>query len=199
VTEIANAEQYEAWNGEGGRRWVAQADRRDEVLAPVAEVLLDAAGLSAGETVIDVGCGVTTLAAARAVGPSGVAYGVDLSEPMLDVARQRAAAAGAQFDHESAMFGQSDPATVARTLQAAGYTDPQLQPVTLPLPIGADPDEALAYIAGVGLTRTALTALPADQQPAALDAIRAALSTHTTPDGAVPLDAGIYIVTAGAA
>lgn len=96
MTEIVNTDEYEAWNGDSGHRWVADADRRDRVLAPVAEALLAAAHLAPGEGVVDIGCGcgATTLAAARAVGPTGAVYGIDLSEPMLDVARRRAETSG---------------------------------------------------------------------------------------------------------
>jgi SAM-dependent methyltransferase len=92
VTETANLAQHERWNGDGGRRWVATADRRDEVLGPVADALLAAARPAEGERVLDVGCGcgVTTLLAGRAVGATGAVTGIDLSEPMLDVARARA-------------------------------------------------------------------------------------------------------------
>jgi SAM-dependent methyltransferase len=91
MSTIANPEEYEAWNGEGGRRWVANADERDRVLEPVADVLLAAAALEFGERVVDVGCGcgAVTLSAAERVVPGSV-VGIDLSEPMLDVARQRA-------------------------------------------------------------------------------------------------------------
>jgi SAM-dependent methyltransferase len=94
VTEIANTDQYRAWNGDSGHRWVADADRRDSVLAPVADALLAAAHLTPGEGVVDIGCGcgATALSAARTVGPTGAVYGIDLSEPMLDVARRRAKA-----------------------------------------------------------------------------------------------------------
>ena len=45
-----------------------------------------------GEPVLDIGCGcgATTLAAAHAAAPGGAATGIDLSAPMLDVARRRA-------------------------------------------------------------------------------------------------------------
>jgi SAM-dependent methyltransferase len=91
VTARANRDAFEAWNGESGRRWVLDPERRDEFAAPVGEALLDAAGLRRGEGVLDVGCGcgATTLAAAIAVGDTGSAQGVDLSAPMLDVALRR--------------------------------------------------------------------------------------------------------------
>jgi ubiquinone/menaquinone biosynthesis C-methylase UbiE len=59
-------------------------------------ILLDAAGLRPGARVLDVGCGAgeITLAAARGVGRSGLALGVDASLTMLENARSRAAAAG---------------------------------------------------------------------------------------------------------
>ncbi|MGQ0433727.1 MAG: class I SAM-dependent methyltransferase [Microthrixaceae bacterium] len=89
----ANQAQRDAWNGDSGQRWAADADRRDAVLAPVADALLAAAHLTSGEDVLDIGCGcgITTHAAAAAVRP-GTAMGVDLSTPMLDLARQRAGA-----------------------------------------------------------------------------------------------------------
>lgn len=93
MTEIANAEQHTAWNGDSGQRWVADADRRDRVMAPIADALLTKADLRSGDQVLDLGCGcgATTLAAAAAVAPAGHVVGIDLSAPMLAVARTRAA------------------------------------------------------------------------------------------------------------
>lgn len=61
--------------------------------------LLDGAGLRPGARVLDVGCrrGDTTLDAARRVGPSGLALGVDDSLDALEEARRRAA--GADLAH----------------------------------------------------------------------------------------------------
>jgi SAM-dependent methyltransferase len=86
----------EAWNGESGRRWVVDPDGRDRVIAAVGDVLLGEAALQPGERVLDIGCGcgATTLAAARAVGPGGAVLGVDLSAPMLAVAERRVRHAG---------------------------------------------------------------------------------------------------------
>ena len=91
MTDV-NADQRAAWNGESGERWVATADRRDAVLAPVGEALIETAAIASGERVLDIGCGcgATTLAAARDAGPTGHVLGVDLSAPMLALAAQRA-------------------------------------------------------------------------------------------------------------
>jgi hypothetical protein len=47
-------------NGDSGRRWATDADRRDRVVDSVAEALLVSAHLAADEAVLDVcGCGAT--------------------------------------------------------------------------------------------------------------------------------------------
>jgi SAM-dependent methyltransferase len=109
VSEIANTDCFDAWNGDSGRRWAEEADRRDRVLKPFADALLDAAELALGERVLDIGCGcgATTLSAARAVGNDGDALGLDLSQPMLDIARQRQASAGI----DNVAFVQGDAQT----------------------------------------------------------------------------------------
>ena len=91
-----NAEQREYWNSADSREWIDAASRYDEMLAPFADRVLEAAALSRGERVLDVGCGngATTLAAAELVGTEGEAIGIDLSLPMLDNARARAAERG---------------------------------------------------------------------------------------------------------
>lgn len=56
------------------------------------------AELREGETVLDLGSGggIDVLLSARRVGPTGFAYGVDMTESMLDLARSNAREAGAE-------------------------------------------------------------------------------------------------------
>lgn len=58
---------------------------------------LAVADLHPGETVLDLGSGggIDVLLSARRVGPSGFAYGVDMTDEMLDLARANAVKAGA--------------------------------------------------------------------------------------------------------
>ncbi|MCJ7436420.1 MAG: class I SAM-dependent methyltransferase [Acidimicrobiia bacterium] len=97
MTESANPEQREYWNGPDSQEWVEDAERYDAMLAPYGETVLDAAALTSGERVLDVGCGngATTLEAAARVGDGdGEAVGFDISAPMLEVARSRASERG---------------------------------------------------------------------------------------------------------
>jgi SAM-dependent methyltransferase len=104
-----NREQIEYWNGPRGASWVAEQDMRDRALAPFGDAVLQRARAVAGERVIDIGCGcgATTLALAAAVGPRGAVLGVDVSEPMLARARERAA------ELSQVSFQNADAATFA--------------------------------------------------------------------------------------
>jgi SAM-dependent methyltransferase len=79
-------------------------------------LLVAAAVASRGNRVLDVGCGTgaTTLAVARALGPRGRSTGLDISAPMLTLARERARSerVAAEFVHADAQTHAFAPASV---------------------------------------------------------------------------------------
>jgi len=81
-----------------GRVWVEHRALLDRVMAPIAEAVVEAAGLVNGEAVLDVGCGAgaTTLEAAWRVGPAGRSVGVDISGALVELARRRAGEDGVE-------------------------------------------------------------------------------------------------------
>ena len=87
-----HAQQVAFWNGEGGARWVEGQARIDAVLAPLADAVVAHAAARPGEVVLDVGCGCggTTLTLAASVGATGRVTGLDVSVPMIEMARSRA-------------------------------------------------------------------------------------------------------------
>jgi SAM-dependent methyltransferase len=84
--------QAELWNGVAGRAWIDAQESLDRLFKPFEDLLTAAAAERPGAHVLDVGCGTgaTTLAAARVSGESGRCVGVDISAPMIEVARSRA-------------------------------------------------------------------------------------------------------------
>src|SRR5271166_3800603 len=87
-----NAAQAEYWNKVAGRRWTDRQEEQDLVLRPISDRLIAAADAKPGDRVIDVGCGcgATTIDFAARVSPGGEVLGLDISEPMLARARERA-------------------------------------------------------------------------------------------------------------
>jgi len=84
-----NADQAASWNGQSGERWVANQARLDAVVAAFGQAVIEAAAPAKGERVLDVGCGAgaSSLALAARVGPGGQVLGVDISEPLIGLAR----------------------------------------------------------------------------------------------------------------
>ncbi|MBA4209212.1 MAG: SAM-dependent methyltransferase [Parvibaculum sp.] len=95
-----NADQIDYWNGDAGEKWARHQDRLDAMLAPFSRAVLSLAGVSAGERILDIGCGcgATTFDFAAAAGDTGRALGADISAPMIARARERAAALGSSAE-----------------------------------------------------------------------------------------------------
>jgi SAM-dependent methyltransferase len=86
-----NSDQIEYWNGMAGARWVTHQEKLDASIGGIGADAMSRAQVKEGERVVDVGCGCghTTLDIAHQVGTSGKVLGVDISTPMLDLARSR--------------------------------------------------------------------------------------------------------------
>ncbi|HEC11713.1 MAG TPA: methyltransferase domain-containing protein [Acidiferrobacteraceae bacterium] len=85
------------------KNWASVAEgwrRRDELLrkgaAPVTERMLELAGISSGNRLLDIasGTGEPAISAAQIVGKTGKVIGTDLVDEMLVVAREKVASAG---------------------------------------------------------------------------------------------------------
>jgi ubiquinone/menaquinone biosynthesis C-methylase UbiE len=143
-----NADQIAYWNGPHGKIWAKEQEKRDRDHAALTEAGLALAAPKPGERVLDIGCGsgTTTLKLAAHAAPSGEAIGIDISGPMLAVARARAAQTPARvrfieadatdyaFDSESfdlafSQFGVmffADPAASFRNIHKAMKKDGRL-------------------------------------------------------------------------
>lgn len=150
----ANNDQQTLWKGSGGRAWVDLQAVLDQVFLPFERLL--AAEVSAGKAtrVLDIGCGAgaTTLAIARAAGSSSACRvtGIDISESMINAARQRAASEGidaefvcadggvhpfpaASFDWIVSRFGVMffrDPVSALANIRHAAASEAQVRFVT---------------------------------------------------------------------
>lgn len=91
---INNSQQREYWNGPAGEKWAILADNQDKMLGHLGETAMEAVDLTDGNNVLDIGCGSggTTFEISRRVGSTGKVMGIDISEPMLAIAKARSAA-----------------------------------------------------------------------------------------------------------
>ncbi|MHA6344490.1 class I SAM-dependent methyltransferase [Roseivivax sp. CAU 1761] len=112
-----NEAQAAFWNGDPGRRWVTLNDDLETLHGGVSELILEAAAPLSGARILDIGCGTgaRTHTARHAAGPGGAALGLDLSEPLLDLARQVAV----DTDLDALRFETGDAQTHA--LPEAGF------------------------------------------------------------------------------
>jgi SAM-dependent methyltransferase len=279
---MQNDEQFEYWNGPEGQHWVDRDTLFDVMLAPFVERLLDAAAIAPADRVLDVGCGngATSRAAAQRAA-SGGAVGLDISEPMLARARERAVDEGVtnvEFVHADAQdhdfadgagsfdvmisrfgvmffadpvaafanlatalrpggrvafvcwqslfanqwvavpaaallpivappdppppdapgpFAFADRDRVQSILEAAGFTDVQLDDVHIPLLVGGGLplDEAVAFLGEGGMGKRFLGDADAPTRERGLTAVRDALEPFATADG-VQLDSAVWLVRA---
>jgi SAM-dependent methyltransferase len=114
--DASNAEQATDWDGDSGAYWAQFHTEYERLLGVFDARLLEAGEVGAADHCLDIGCGTgaTSLAlAARAV--DGSVLGLDLSGPMLAVARDAAREAGADqvtFVQGDAQVHAFEPASV---------------------------------------------------------------------------------------
>jgi SAM-dependent methyltransferase len=91
-TASPNADQIAYWNARAGNTWASMQKRLDAQIGSIGLKAMDALALQESERVIDIGCGcgTTSFEIARRVGASGRVTAVDISRPMLEVARRDA-------------------------------------------------------------------------------------------------------------
>ena len=109
IPKQSEEDQAALWNGAAGTTWVEAQEPLDRLFKPFEELLVETVLARGARSVLDVGCGTgaTTLAIARAL-DGGNAVGVDISEPMLALAKVRA-----EHEHLAATFMRADAETYA--------------------------------------------------------------------------------------
>lgn len=111
--EEIRAQQKSHWDGAGGETWADAQSVMDAMFEGIETRLAASAAQSGASNILDIGCGTgaVTLAAAKSA-PSAQLTGIDISGPMLTLARSRGSAAGldAEFikaDAETHDFGDN--------------------------------------------------------------------------------------------
>ena len=91
MTETPNAAQAEYWNETAGPVWTSMQVQLDRQTGPLGAAAISALAPTAGQRILDIGCGcgASSWELAALVGAGGSVVGVDLSRPMLEVARGR--------------------------------------------------------------------------------------------------------------
>ncbi|MDE2305186.1 MAG: class I SAM-dependent methyltransferase [Gammaproteobacteria bacterium] len=91
ITSADNSEQVAYWNAVAGLTWARLQRELDQQIDPLGRAALTRLDPRVGEWILDVGCGCgqTSLELAERVGERGRVVAVDISRPMLEVARAR--------------------------------------------------------------------------------------------------------------
>jgi SAM-dependent methyltransferase len=132
MNDSPNAAQVDYWNTVAGEVWTRFNDDLDRQIEPLGREAIRALAPRSGERILDVGCGCgqTTAQLAAEVGAAGAVVGVDISRPMLEVARARPAPPGArapEFREADAQAADLGPASFDAAFSRFGvmfFADP---------------------------------------------------------------------------
>jgi SAM-dependent methyltransferase len=92
-------------------------------------------------------------------------------------------------------FGLAEPDTVREIMHRSGLSDVKLTPIAEPVFLGADADDAWAFVSELGIVRGLTAGLDDAQRQAALDRLRQMVDDSETSDGAV-LGSAAWLITA---
>jgi SAM-dependent methyltransferase len=93
----ANAAQASEWNGEDGRYWASHHEVYERMLGVFDVVLVEAVDVGAKDRCLDIGCGTGRTSVALANRASrGSVLGLDISAPLLTIARETTERVGDQ-------------------------------------------------------------------------------------------------------
>ncbi|QOZ30892.1 class I SAM-dependent methyltransferase [Bradyrhizobium sp. CCBAU 53421] len=155
VASQADDEHVKLWNGAAGRAWVETRDVLEGMFKPLEDLLARAVSDEAASRVLDIGCGTgaTTFAVAHVLGPQGHCTGIDISEPMIAAARDRAEREGwpASFicaDAQTHVFAPASFDMIISRLGVMFFADPVQAFANLRR--AARPGAALRFIAWRG-------------------------------------------------
>ncbi|MBO6764391.1 class I SAM-dependent methyltransferase [Maricaulis sp.] len=90
----------EIWNGIAGQNWVEAQVLLDSMFKRFEDIIVTGCLEQGARHVLDVGCGTgaTTLALADRLREAGGCTGIDISDPMIELARKRAVQSGSGAD-----------------------------------------------------------------------------------------------------
>ena len=88
---MSNEEQFEFWNGEAGQHWAQDDATMARMLRPISAALLAHARVGDCQSALDVGCGggSQSLMLAEQLGGGARVLGIDISQPLVEVARKK--------------------------------------------------------------------------------------------------------------
>lgn len=92
-------------------------------------------------------------------------------------------------------FSLADPRRIRELLDGAGFADISVTAIAEPMRFGDDVDDVLGFVRDTALVRELLSDADEETTRKALDAVRAALTPHQSPDG-VLLGGAAWLVTA---
>ena len=89
--KIINQEQKEFWNEKKGKIWVSLESNIDKMLGPLGHHAIKILNPKSGEKILDIGCGTgsTSQSLSKLVGENGLITGIDISEPILNFAKNQ--------------------------------------------------------------------------------------------------------------